>query len=253
MEKFSIAAFFKKLLGGQPETLSMAKLEVFPSFLKPCTFQLERKTSSSKFTFKTDHINKTAGAKNNWEIDFNPSEGTEKIEQLAKTVVYEAKRDDRLILDGVSLKCTYIENGITKQYEFRCPESKTNEFLLVQEFFLLAENNIRDAAFVNYIELLAQYFFNRPKIRIFDETPLRIRLFASLTVNDKEALTNAINKILDKDEVVIDMSNFGNMGTVLYECFTPLSAIPKLKFIANKNATRHIEEMGFEKKLVTVV
>lgn len=43
------------------------------------------------------------------------------------------------------------------------------------------------------------------------------------------------------------------MGTILYECFRPLNDISKLTFLANENAARHIEAMGFDKNMVTLV
>src|SRR5947208_1667896 len=105
-------------------------LEIFPSFNPSCYFKLDRQSTSSNLTVQINSADK-----NRWDIKVDSVDKTNSIETLAKKVVNEAVQDHRIILDGVGLKCTTIENGITKLHEFRCPESQTNELKLVSSFF----------------------------------------------------------------------------------------------------------------------
>jgi hypothetical protein len=224
------------------------KLEIFPSFIDSCCFQLKKQSSSYNLTVQIN-----AADKNQWEVQVSNPDETNSIEDLAKKVVTEAAEDNRIILDGVGLKCTIVENGITKQHKFRCPESGSNELMLVNHFFDLVQKSISEQSYINYSELIEGYFANNLPVKVFEEKPLRLRIYGLLSVYEKEGLTATINKILDRNEIIIDMTNFVSMGTVLYKCFKPLNNIPKLTFLANENALSHIEAMGFDKNVVTLV
>jgi hypothetical protein len=228
--------------------MTTIRLEIFPSFNPSCYFQLEKHSSLCNLTVQINLADK-----NKWEVKVNNSDETSTIENLAKKVVTDTIQDARIILDGVGLKCTIVESGMTNQHEFRCPESGSNELMLVNYFFDLAQKYISEQSFINYIELIEGYFANNLPVKIFEEKPLRLRIYGSLSTYEKEALTAAVNKILGKNELTIDMTNFVGMGTILYECFKPLNNIPKLNFLANESALRHIEAMGFDKNMVILV
>lgn len=223
-------------------------LEIHPSFNSSCYFQLDRQSVFCNLIFQINSADKKR-----WEIKVDNTETINEIERLTKKIVLEAIQENRIILDGVRLKCTIIENGISKQHEFICPEYGTNELMLVNNFFETVQKYIFDQSFVNYIEHIEGYFVDNLPVKIFEEQPLRLRIYGSLSIHEKEALTATINKVIHTNEVVIDMTNFVGMGTILYECFCPLKNIPKLTFLANENAIRHIQAMGFNKNMVASV
>ena len=228
--------------------MTTIRLEIFPSFNPACYFQLDKQSSSCNLTVQINSADK-----NKWTIMTDNSDKTNAIENLVKKVVSEAKPDNKIILDGVGLKCTIVADGITKQHEFRCPESGTTELTLVNNFFHVVQEYVHDQSFINYIELIEGYFANNLPVKLFEEKPLRLRIYGSLSTYEKDGMTATINKILGEKEITIDMTNFVSMGTILYECFKPLNSIPKLTFLANKNAARHIEAMGFDKNIMTLV
>ena len=228
--------------------MTLIRLEIFPAFIPSCYFQLDRRISSCNLAIQVNSVDK-----DKWEIIVDNSEEINVIENLTKKVIDGATVDNRIILDGVGLKCTIVENGITKQHEFRCPEYGSTELKLVNYFFDLVQKSIREQSFTNYIELLEGYFSNNLPVKIFEEEPLRFRIYGTLSIYEKEGLTKAINEILGKDEITIDMTNFVGMGTILYECFKPLNSINKLIFLANESALRHIEAMGFNRNIVTLI
>jgi hypothetical protein len=228
--------------------MTAIKLEIFPSFNPSCYFQFEKHLSSCNLTVQINSADK-----NRWDVKVNNSDETGTIENLAKKVVTDAIKDGRIILDGVRLKCTIVESGMSRQHEFRCPEPGSNELMLVNYFFDLVQKYINEQSFINYIELIEGYFINNLPVKIFEEKPLRLRIYGSLFIYEKDGLTAVINKILDKNELTIDMTNFVGMGTILYECFKLLNNIPKLNFLANERALRQIEAMGFDKNMITLV
>jgi hypothetical protein len=223
-------------------------LEIFPAFDPSCYFKLDRQSSTCSLTVQIN-----APGKNKWDTKVDNFDKVNSVEVLARKVVSEAAQDHRIILDGVGLKCTTIENGITEVHEFRCPEPGTNELILTNIFFALVQEFIHDQLFINYIELIEGYFANNLPVKIFQERPLRLRIYGSMSTYEKAGLTGIIENILNENEITIDMTNFVGMGTILYNCFRPLDKIPKLTFLANENAVRHIEAMGFGENIVTHV
>lgn len=234
--------------------MNQLTLEVLPSFITSCLFQIEATGSGYLFSFQkrsSPNINEEAVE---WSITLPYSNELQEIETLGATVVRQALHDPRIILDGVSLTCTVTRNGINCEHKYRCPKPGDSEYALIAQLANLAQKHFHQPAFVNYMELLEGYFFNNPcPVKLFDETPFRIRIYGSLSIYEKEALTKIILEHATKEALLIDMSNFQGMGTALYECFIPLKKVPELKFIANKAAAYQLKEMGFEDALVRFV
>lgn len=234
--------------------MNQLKLDVYPSFLTSCTFQLDVTETGYLFSFQKHSfagINEEAIA---LSIMLPDSEELQTIEALGATVVQQALHDPRFILDGVSLTCTVTRNDISCEHKYHCPEPGDSEYFLIAQLANLAQKHFHHPVFVNYMELLEGYFFNNPcPVKLFDETPFRIRIYGSLSSDEKEALEKIILEHATKDELIIDMSNLQGMGTALYECFMPLRRVSKLSFLANKAAAYQLKEMGFEDELVRFV
>jgi hypothetical protein len=234
--------------------MNQLKLDVYPSFITSCSFQLEATEAGYLFSFQKrafPNIDEEAIA---LSITLPYSAELQKIEAFGASVVQQAMHDPRIILDGVSLTCTVTRNGISCGHKYRCPEPGDSEYFLIAQLANLAQKHFHHPLFVNYMELLEGYFFSNPcPVKLFDETPFRIRIYGSLSSYKKQALTKIIFEHSTKEELIIDMSNFESMGTILYECFIPLRRVIKLRFIANKAAAYQLKEMGFEDKLVRFV
>jgi hypothetical protein len=144
------------------------------------------------------------------------------------------------------------ENNIQKVHEYRCPGQGTSEWSLAGAFLVRMENLIRDQELTNYIELLEEYFGRLPA-KLFEETPRRLRIYGHLSVMDRKGLTDLIAKVANEQALIVDFTNFGGMGTILYKEFEPLKAIKDLKVLVradNEHVLQQVKEIGFKEEQV---
>jgi hypothetical protein len=184
--------------------------------------------------------------RNYWEVEVSPKKVGEII-TLTEKVIQACRYDKRIILDGVYLICSLEKVGKhekKKEYPFRCPQKDTEELKLVELYFALAEEFIEDPHFINYIELIESYFYSKPPYKEFDEQPYRLRMYGLWSIYEKEALREILQRLSQKEELLIDMTNFQGMGTSLYECFQPLLTMKKLHFLVNERARKQLKEIG---------
>ncbi|MCD6069217.1 MAG: hypothetical protein K0S33_4043 [Bacteroidetes bacterium] len=225
-------------------------LEIFPSFLNSCYLQVEEESGKALFQKNQAPVLNDEGE--SWSFEVEPAKVSE-LKELSQRIIAASREDKRLILDGVSLHCTLDLNGVSTHYKFRCPEQGTDELKLVRLWLELVEDKVKDQNCENYLELLKGYFFESTGIKHYDEQPYRIKIYGAHSIYKKEALTKALQSVSKRDELLIDMSNFESMGTALYECFTPLFHVKKLRFAANEAARDHLLEMGFSADLINLV
>ncbi|PZR25066.1 MAG: hypothetical protein DI535_19580 [Citrobacter freundii] len=228
--------------------MNIIELEIFPSFNPSCCIRLIEQTSSYDLSIQINDVNKSR-----WQVTVFDISAVGMIESLASKVVAEAAADERMMLDGVGLKCMITENEISRQHEFRNPVFGSDEFELVNHFLAVVQQCISDQSLINYIELIEGYFSDTAPVKIFNERPLRLRIYGLLSVSEREELISIIDRVKNDDDLVIDMTNFVSMGTILYECFSPLKHVSNLTFLANENALKRIVEMGFDKNTIQLV
>jgi hypothetical protein len=231
----------------------MVKLEIYPAFIASCSLQFHELQGNLVLSFCKNRFKYKNEEAASWQVNVHDSKSAENIIDLSIVVVNEARKDNRIILDGVTINCTITEDGMERSHEFRCPEINSKELLLVDMFLKLSRNLIKEPIFINYIELLEGYFNGYLPVKLFDETPVRLRIYGSLSIHEKAGLEKVINNISSYESLLIDMRNFESMGTILYESFSPLKKIKDLRFIANENAAKQLKEMEFDELKITIV
>lgn len=192
--------------------------------------------------------------KRNWIARTTETRYVEKIVELSRTVVQEARKDDRMILDGIELICSITENNAQKVHNYRCPKQGDSEWFLAGAFLVRAQKLINDQELTNYIELLEGYF-NRLPAKLFDETPRRLRIYGTLSSLDSKGLSDLIKKVANEQALVLDLTNLKGMGTILYQHFEPLKTIRDLKVIVNANnehTLKQVKEIGFKAEQIMV-
>ncbi|MBI4815288.1 MAG: hypothetical protein HY791_03450 [Deltaproteobacteria bacterium] len=77
------------------------------------------------------------------------------------------------------------------------------------------------------------------------ETPGRVRIFGSLSSQAEAELRSALRSIASHSPVIIDMSNFDNMGTILYPVFRDfLKRKGRTAWLASDRAASQLSEIG---------
>jgi hypothetical protein len=224
-------------------------LEINPSFLNASYIEIKNQLLTIDVLPKHSGSNMTG----KWSFDIN-EEYSQKIAVLTKEIIKVSKTDTRIILDGVSLKCGIQTPDTQAEYIFRCPEANTPELELVLNYLTLVNEQKLDNKLSNYLEHLEGYFMYKFPVKEFNEDPYRVRIYGSLTIDEKDELTNRINAIVSrKQRLVVDMTNLRVMGTALYSCFEPLKHISDLEILVNESALMYITEMKFETDKIKLI
>jgi len=224
------------------------ELEIHPSFIESCYIIL--KNNYISINIKTPHeaIEHTENIVDlTWSFEDIDNNLFASITELTDKIIKVSKKDDRLILDGVSLICKMQKDSTTTQYNFKCPEPNTSELELILNYFSLINNLDIDNNLNNYLELLEGYFIDRLPFKEFNEDPHRLRIYGSLSIYEKKGLEDKIVEVAKKNNLIVDMTNFQTMGYVLHECFSPLKNVKNLKFWVNDSSMEHLTKAGFEK------
>lgn len=218
------------------------KIEIHPSFLNPCYLEITNQQLTIEIKTRSSDSNTTG----KWHFDIAERD-SKKIAALTHEIIKESKNDQRIILDGVSLRCSIQTNDIQKEYTFRCPEANTPELELVLSYLTFLEEQKLDDNLNDYLELLEGYFIYRLPVKEFNEDTYRVRIYGSLSIYEKNELTDLLSRVASKNQsIIIDMRNSLGMGTALYSCFEPLKRIAHLEILVNEAALKHVTDMGFE-------
>lgn len=223
------------------------KIEIEPSFIASSYLLLEQDADRWRCTFAKKEFSYQNEPARTWTVVMDNEPDAERLCELADRVITEARVDNYFHLDGVGLTCYIAEEGVTRSHNFASPEEGTTELLLMEAVLELSQRYITDeVTFTNYIELLEGYFVSGLPVKIYDETPLKVRFYGSLTTLQQDQLVALIAQLEQEESLVIDMTNFQGMGTFLYPCFQPLHRIKHLEFMANEEGRRHLQAMGFK-------
>jgi len=219
----------------------MIKLEIKPSFINSCLFELKNKDSNWELIFIKDankFLNDKGGIWKLKKVDFSIAE---KIILLSSQIIN--KKEEKILgLDGVSSKLMFKNESI----KFWCPKKNSKELELVSLFLKLMEN-FKDANCINYMELLSQYFFDIIPIKEFNEEVFRLKVFGGLTNRDFDILLKKIKNLKTKKFAILDMSNFLSTGSILNKCFIELKDNKNIKILVNKASFNYLTSIGFNK------
>src|SRR5205085_10583472 len=72
-----------------------------------------------------------------------------------------------------------------------------------------------------------------------------LRIFGSLSSSHRKALRSLFSSLPSEEPLVVDMTNFDGMGTLLYPAFVEFATSGRrLAWAASSSARRHAESMG---------
>ena len=111
----------------------------------------------------------------------------------------------------------------------------------------------KDPGVINCFEILEGYFEDFIPIKTFEENVFRIRIYGSITIWEKSALTQAVQLAAGRAAVRMDLSNLESMGTVLYTCFSPLLQVPDVTWQVKEPFVQYLEGVGFSKSQMEIL
>jgi len=108
---------------------------------------------------------------------------------------------------------------------------------------------------VKYIEQVSIYGDERPfPARIIGGNPFRVRFYGILSSGDDKDLKKLIDGLPTDKPLVIDMSNFQGMGTILYPRFRELiRRNPDITWISSREAKRQLLEIGVPERRIEII
>lgn len=150
-------------------------------------------------------------------------------------------------LDGISLECLVQEARGNHQFFAwsPSPDGSPRQHGFVSALFRLAMDVAQEPATVKYLEQVFGYVSEGLPVRVFEETPRRIRLFGSLSSYDAKALQALFDSVGPGEPVLMDLSNLEGMGTLLHPLFARFHArTGRTVWWVNAPAVRHLQEAG---------
>ncbi len=150
-------------------------------------------------------------------------------------------------LDGIILECLIQE----KQGNHRFfawspdPDHSPRQHRFGIALFRLAMEVARIPGTVEYLEQVHMYLSKGLPVKVFDETPRRIRLFGSLASTHAEALLSLFASLSPDEPVLMDLSNLEGMGTALHPLFARFHGRPgRTAWRVSAPAAHHLGEAG---------
>lgn len=154
-------------------------------------------------------------------IPFTDETAAAEIFRLSEGIIRTARKDERLILDGVSLCCIMELDGEEKQYEFRCPENGTSELKLVYLLLHYIFSNCTDNLLIRSFENTALYFDAFMPFRMYDGAVFRLRMYHRITSWQKKEFDKAVQQTLQHEQVLLDMTHLEIIDDYLLEALKP--------------------------------
>jgi hypothetical protein len=199
-------------------------IDFYPAFLYPCKVEINKKNQSGQIKLIIFDI--LIGSNRLTPI-LSDSALLDKVDfknflVLDTISLISMKSDTMTGLDGIGVKNLYCQDTVRNNFYFWSPQKGTTEHKIVEVVIGLLRKKFTTLKYQEYIEQLEQYFnFGLPCKKI-SNNPLEIRIYGSLTSNNKDELNNFINKLPSDTSIVIDMTNFNRMGTMYYPLFRSL-------------------------------
>ncbi|WP_423737061.1 hypothetical protein [Chitinophaga caseinilytica] len=235
------------------ENIQQVGLEFAPSFIPLSKMEVRNEAGNWRMEIEI-HFENGQHIKR-WEMEMDGLGNVEKIVTLGRKVVTEAITDNRLILDGIGLSCSFTENQLAKSHQYRSPDRGTHEWHLAVAFMEMAELIFKGQELTNYIERLEGYFGGAP-VKLFDENPRRLRIYGSLSVLDYEEFMVILDQVANEEALILDLTNLEGMGAIFYPKIEALKSIPKLEIWLSpdmERAQKQVWDMGFSEEQVVVI
>lgn len=153
----------------------------------------------------------------------------------------------KLMIDGIALLCRVRKEGGSNTFQLQSPrpakEPRQCGFFVA--LYQLASDVVREPASVHFLEQFWYFGDSRLPVKVFDESPRRIRLFDGLSSDELGELQEFFESIPREEPVLMDLSGFRGMGTVLYPLFVGFQERPgRTVWWVNEYTSWQLSEAG---------
>jgi hypothetical protein len=150
------------------------------------------------------------------------------------------------ILDGITIYFRFKTDSINNQFSLRCPRpSDKSEFQIIKSVFNIIESSFKTESANNYIEQLKGYFDFGLLVKHISDNPLEYRFYSHLSSNEADEFNKLMKELPNDEPIVIDFSNFRDMGTMFYSDFQDLiKRNPNVYWIVNDYSEKQVLEIG---------
>lgn len=153
--------------------------------------------------------------------------------------------EPQLGLDGMTIAATYQQADAQKRFEIWSPHPRTPEGEFVGLIYRLAWEALTSDASIRRLEQLHSYLDLGLPARLIDGPVRQLRIFGRLTSSDDHALYQLLNEASGDDPLLVDMTNFEGMGTILYPIFARFAAKRKnIAWAASPYARKQLGQIG---------
>jgi hypothetical protein len=154
-------------------------------------------------------------------------------------------------VDGMAVHVTYQDGEAESCFETWSPDSASSGGRFVHLIYDLAWEVLKERVSIERLEQLFGYLRPDLPARLIPGDVQSLRLFGSLASYHQQELVRLFDRLPGEDPLVIDMTNFDGMGTLLYPTFVRFAAARRLlAWACSQNARRHVESMRVPKSQV---
>jgi hypothetical protein len=212
-----------------------------PSFMASSVIRVQTRPRSARLTIDIGNKFKEA-------LALDGAAAQVFCERLRQVLVIEQTDEPSMGLDGIQVSGKLKEaNSPEVHFSFWSPDRarRPRDFAIVDAVFSLLESTTPSCLLNSYLEQLAIYFPFGIPVRRIAGPPLTLRVYGSLTINHIHDFDQIVDSLPSDVPLLIDMTNFNGMGTLLYESFRPLlSRTPAVKWKASPPAAHQLGEVG---------
>jgi hypothetical protein len=217
-----------------------------PAFFNSCQISISRKNNIGQLKLTVyNFIDTTENSSFSDSAVLSASDFNFFFHKLGSISLMKMKSNRSMALDGIGVQNTYLQDTHKNEFYFSSPNKGSTEHQIVEAVIGLSKRKLTKKNAQEYFESLEQYFdFGLPCQKIRDK-PYEVRIYGSLSSSEEQALTKFIHDIPSNQPVIIDMTNFGSMGTMFYPLFRSLIKRNK-QLIWATTYTTQLKEIGVE-------
>jgi hypothetical protein len=212
-----------------------------PSFIAPSVIRVQTRTRSVRLSIEIGHKYKEA-------LVLDRAMAQAFCERLKQALAIEQSNEPSIGLDGIQVQGNFKEAASPQvNFSFWSPNKarQPKDFAVVDSIFSLLESTAPSCLFNAYLEQLAIYFSFGTPVRRSAGPPLTLRIYGSLTIDHVQDFDQIVDSLPANAPLLVDMTNFNGMGTLLYPSFRRLLArTPAVKWKVSPSASRQLQEVG---------